>query len=288
MRVPEERFETYARGRPYHAALVDLRGDSSPHGHLDYYEMMAVVEGEGEQRLATGAQRLLPGDLLLVRPGDRHGLTGDGRCGVRFYNIAFPAAAWRAFVGLAAVERAAAWDESTLPPRTPGPSPTPPSNTPAAGPPVVRAACERALDRFHDGPTALDLVRFWTDVVPFLPGEAGTASGVPGWLAEVCATMRREEHLRAGVPRMLALAHVSAAHLARSVRRHYGVTPTAFVTELRLRHAATLLATTDESMTGIAERCGFGSASYFTRCFHQVHRVAPRDYRHQARRAFVP
>jgi AraC-like DNA-binding protein len=157
-----------------------------------------------------------------------------------------------------------------------------------AGSSAAIEACRLALDRFHDSPTTLDLVRFWTEVIPLLPKAAAASSGAPGWLAATCAAMRQEEHLREGVPRMLALASVSAAHLSRTMRRHYRTTPTAFVAELRMRHAATLLATTDDSVTEIAERCGFGSPSYFTRCFHQVHQAAPREYRHQARRAFVP
>ncbi|GHJ37524.1 AraC family transcriptional regulator [Streptomyces sp. TS71-3] len=277
MLVPEERFETYARGRPYHAALVDLRGDSLPHGHHDYYEVMVVAEGEGEQRLATGTQRLERGDVVLVRPGDQHGLSGAEPDGMRFFNIAFPATTWHGFTALAALAGAGGWDAAPLPPL----------NT-AAPQAVAVEACRLALERFHEAPTTLDLVRFWTEMVPLLPEAAPAPSGAPGWLVATCAAMREEEHLRAGLPRMLALAHVSPAHLSRTMRRHLRTTPTAFLGELRLRHAATLLATTEAPVTEIAERCGFGSASYFTRCFHRTHQVAPRDFRYQTRRAFVP
>jgi AraC-like DNA-binding protein/mannose-6-phosphate isomerase-like protein (cupin superfamily) len=282
VRVVEERFETYARGRPYHAALVDLRGDSNPHGHLDYYEVMVVAEGAGQQRLAAGAQPLRAGDVLLVRPGDQHGLTGFGPGGMRFFNIAFPAETWRSFAALATVEQAPAWDEAPLPPLTPA------ADADDTARQAALDACHLALERFHDVPTTLDLVGFWTRVIPLLPRAAGPPAGAPAWLAAACAAMRQEDNLRVGVPRMLELAQVSAAHLARSMRRHHRTTPTAFVTELRLRHAAALLATTDDPVTRIADRCGFASPSYFTRCFQRVHHAAPRDYRHQARRAFVP
>lgn len=315
MMVPEERFETYARGRPYHAALVDLRGDSSPHGHLDYYEVMVVAEGAGEQRLPTGTQRLRRGDIALVRPGDQHGITGAGPEGMRFYNIAFPAATWHGFTALAALDQAAAWDAAALPPfRAAAPAAlaapagaalsggsggagggsggaggwgTDAGMAGAAGDVAVEA-CRVALERFHDGPTTLDLVSFWTRMVPLLPTPATAASGAPDWLAAACAAMRQEENLRAGLPRMLALAHVSPAHLSRTMRRHYRTTPSAWLTELRLRHAAHLLAATDEPVTAIAARCGFTSPSYFTRCFRAAYATSPRTYRPTTRRAFVP
>lgn len=64
--------------------------------------------------------------------------------------------------------------------------------------------------------------------------------------------------------------------------------PTDFVADLRLEHAASLLAATTAPIAEIAVRCGFSSQSYFTRCFTAAHAMSPRAFRHQAQRAFVP
>ena len=100
--------------------------------------------------------------------------------------------------------------------------------------------------------------------------------------------MRAEENLRGGVPRLLELAGVSAARLSRAMRSAYGVTPTAFVADLRLEHAASLLAATNLPVAAIAARCGFTSQSYFTRCFTTAHALIPSEFRHRSQRAFVP
>jgi AraC-like DNA-binding protein/mannose-6-phosphate isomerase-like protein (cupin superfamily) len=273
--VRVNRFDDHARGRPYHAALVDLRGARTPHGHRDFYEVMAVLDGAGSQDLGTGPQPLRPGDLVLIRPGDRHALAGTDPGGVRFFNVAFPAAAWRAFVDLSGV--GAGWDGFA----------TPPAGRAEA---AAVEACRRLLDRFHDTPRMVDLIRFWLDVLPALHPEpdAIESSGAPRWLATACAAMRQPDHLRAGVPRLLRLAHVSPAHLARSMRRYYGTTPTEFVAQLRLRQAAALLATTSRSITEIGDVCGYASASYFNRCFRAAHGMSPREFRRTAREAFVP
>lgn len=281
--VSAEHFEDHAQGRPYHAALVEIRGRVRPHGHHDYFEVMAVVDGAGRQELRApgGRSVVLPmrsGDITLVRPGDEHALSAVGATGVRFYNIAFPASSWMTFADLAGT---GSWTDAPLPPQ---------QHLDTTGLGVALGACQTALDRFQHAPATLDLIAFWTAVIPLLATQSSgnPAESTPEWLVAACAAMRREDNLRAGVPRLQELAHVSAAHLARSVRRYYHTTPTALIAELRLRHAANLLATTTRSITEIAHRCGFASHSYFTRCFREAHRRSPREFRHRAQRAFVP
>jgi len=214
-----------------------------------------------------------PGNVTLIRPRDQHLIGGR----VRFYNIAFPATGWRTFVNLAGVDRS--WDARAQPPQR------------QLSDDRAERACAAILERFHGAPTELDLIRFWTDIIPLFDSptaDSERSAGPADWLVAACAAMHREEHLRDGVPRLLELANVSPAHLSRSMRQHYGTTPTAFVTDLRLRRAATLLGTTTRPITEIAYTCGFASPSYFTRCFRAAHRVTPREFRRTARRAFVP
>jgi AraC family cel operon transcriptional repressor len=132
-------------------------------------------------------------------------------------------------------------------------------------------------------------MRFWIDLLPLIsPADRTGRPGTPQWLAKACSAMRSEDNLRGGVPRLLELAAVSPAHLSRSMRSAYGVTPTAFVADLRLEHAASLLAATNAPVASIATRCGFTSQSYFTRCFTAAHQLSPRDFRRRSQRAFVP
>jgi len=78
------------------------------------------------------------------------------------------------------------------------------------------------------------------------------------------------------------------AHRRRGIHRYYGTTPTEFVADVRLRRAATLLATSTRTVADIAYACGFTSASYFSRRFHEAHGASPRQFRVAARNAFVP
>jgi AraC-like DNA-binding protein/mannose-6-phosphate isomerase-like protein (cupin superfamily) len=275
------RFESHALGRPYHAARVRIAArarDTELHTHADFHEFMGVVSGSGEHLLTTGTQQLRAGDVILVRPSDRHAVRGSAPDGLEFVNVAFPSSAWQGFLDLTRTNPTSSWAS-------------------ARGPVTFHAAeaiavFEHALQRFQDDPDPYDLMRFWIDLLPLVSPEElavrASASKAPEWLAKACTSMRAEDNLRGGVPRLLELAGVSAAHLSRSMRTAYGVTPTDFVTDLRLEHASSLLAATNESVAAIAIRCGFASQSYFTRRFTAAHQLSPREFRRRSQRAFVP
>jgi AraC-like DNA-binding protein/quercetin dioxygenase-like cupin family protein len=275
------RFESHALGRPYHAARVRIAArarDTELHTHADFHEFVGVVSGSGEHLLTTGTQQLRAGDVILVRPSDRHAVRGSAPDGLEFVNVAFPSSAWQGFLDLTRTNPTSSWAS-------------------ARGPVTFHAAetiavFEHALQRFQDDPGPYDLMRFWIDLLPLVSPEElavrASASKAPEWLAKACTSMRAEDNLRGGVPRLLELAGVSAAHLSRSMRTAYGVTPTDFVTDLRLEHASSLLAATNESVAAIAIRCGFASQSYFTRRFTAAHQLSPREFRRRSQRAFVP
>jgi len=275
------RFESHAFGRPYHAARVRIAArarDTELHTHADFHEFMGVVSGSGEHLLTTGAQQLRAGDVILVRPSDRHAVRGSAPDGLEFVNVAFPSSAWQGFLDLTRTNPTSSWAS-------------------ARGPVTFRAAdaiavFEHALQRFQDDPSPYDLMRFWIDLLPLISPEevaaARASTSAPDWLAKACTAMRAEDNLRGGVPRLLELAGVSAAHLSRSMRTAYGVTPTDFVTDLRLELASSLLAATNESVAGIATHCGSASQSYFTRRFTAAHQLSPREFRRRSQRAFVP
>lgn len=278
------RFEWSALGRPFHAARVRFAPrarDSELHTHADFHEIMGVLTGNGEHLLPTGTSPLVAGDVVLVRPRDRHAIRGSAPDGLEFINVAFPSSAWQGFLNLTRTNPTGSWDAAERP-----------VIFRARDAAVVADVFESALQRFSGEPEHFDLMRFWIDLLPHispdeLPARA-SGSSAPDWLARACTAMRAEENLRGGVPRLLELAGVSPAHLSRTLRAAYGTTPTEYVANLRLEQAASLLAATSAPVAEIATRCGFASQSYFTRCFTAAHAVSPRAFRHQSQRAFVP
>lgn len=279
-RIHAIRLSDEAPGLPFHAAYVPVSDARSElHTHQDFAEILYVVSGRGRHRLDGREAELREGDLVFVRQSDRHAFAAQREPALAFINIAFPAGMWHSFLTLSGLD--------PLLDRLRGPEP-PTIHLARPDRERARSAFDRALRRFGDRPTAFDLVRFWTETLPLLGYDGTTEATAPPWLGRMCTAMQREENLRAGLPRMLALAAVSHGYLARCMQEHFGMTPTEFLTDRRIRHAATLLRATPVPIADIAQRCGFSSQSYFSRRFRHVEGMSPREFRERARRVTVP
>ncbi len=76
-----------------------------------------------------------------------------------------------------------------------------------------------------------------------------------------------------------ASASLSESECLRCFRSAIGTTPIQYVRQYRISQAAQLLTTTDDRIADIAERCGFGDVSYFTKTFREIKGCAPMQYR---------
>jgi transcriptional regulator GlxA family with amidase domain len=92
------------------------------------------------------------------------------------------------------------------------------------------------------------------------------------WIAENLAKDLSVEALAARVA-------MSARNFARVFAGELGNTPARYVEQARVEAARTQLASTDDSVDQIANRCGFSSAELLRRCFLRHFKVAPSQYR---------
>lgn len=101
------------------------------------------------------------------------------------------------------------------------------------------------------------------------------------------AMLRLEDGLNGAVA-IAAVASalgLSARQLERRFRADIGLTPSEFKRRLRLTRAAWLLEHTDLPITRVAQDCGYGDASHFSRAFLAQHGRRPTALRQQQRRA---
>ena len=78
-----------------------------------------------------------------------------------------------------------------------------------------------------------------------------------------------------GVSRLADLLHLSRSQLHRRLRRCAGKSVSQFVRDVRLDKARTLLLETDRTAAEVADEVGFGSASYFSKCFAERYGYPP-------------
>ena len=71
-------------------------------------------------------------------------------------------------------------------------------------------------------------------------------------------------------------------YLIRLFKAEAGTTPMKYLLDTRLHFARALLLQTDETVSGIAERCGFNTSSYFIKCFKERYSESPLSYKRAA------
>ena len=113
-----------------------------------------------------------------------------------------------------------------------------------------------------------------------LPETAEAVYREPELILQVRALI--EQHLgdgEYGVEQLAQNLCMERTGLYKKLTVLTNTTPVAFIRSIRLHHAAVLLQEGKQSVNEIAERTGFSSPSYFTKCFKKEFGVLPSEYR---------
>lgn len=231
----------------------------------DSFEFVWMLDGQAEWDSGRLRHVLVPGALLLVRPGMRDRFRCDPRRATRLGYVRF------AFGG----DVGDTTDWPVL--RFTGPE------DPLRG--LTRYLLwlgnrqpEHWSTRTRDV-LALALTLF---VAGPLPGAA-TGTGLPtaidpildhvraAWSSGTLRPLSRAELARAGA--------MSPGHLSRIFRQHCGVGVVAAFELLRLMRAEMLLRRSDLSVRAIAQVCGFADPYHFSHRFKTTYGVSPRNFR---------
>lgn len=82
-----------------------------------------------------------------------------------------------------------------------------------------------------------------------------------------------------GVEDLASACHVSAPYLHRLFVNHLNITPHTALVRRRLIAAKMMLINESDSISDVAWKCGFQSASYFSDCFRRHVGMSPRKFR---------
>ena len=108
-----------------------------------------------------------------------------------------------------------------------------------------------------------------------VPHNGGTSSTLADIL-HICEA-RFAESLT--VPQLAALMFLSAGHFSELFAREVGMPPGAYLRQLRLERAQTLLRTTALTITEVAQQSGFGDSAQLARAFKAAFGATPSAYR---------
>lgn len=242
------------------------------HDH-DFAEVSWIEAGAGTHLIEGREVSVAAGDLVALRPQDRHCWRARGE-GFVLCNIAVPLPVLRA---LQARHGQGLRDWPWRPGELPRAYTLTPAQLEELG--AMRTWMRDADDALATEAFLLRLLALLREHAPW--AERGAA---PAWLRDGLAALD-EAALAEGPPALVRACSRSARHVNRALRRCLGVSAGELIARRRLERAALRLADGDDPIRDIAARTGFRSLGHFYRAFGQRFGQTPRRYRLQRRSA---
>ena len=234
---------------------------------LDEYQLVYITRGGGwfESR-TVGRRRVETGHVICLFPGMWHRYTPVRSTGWDEY--------WLAFAG----REANVWMAEH------GFTPKHPLRFPGESRELV-AVYEKILDELrterHGG--GLLMAAWVVEAIARIVAEETRRALAGEKIAEAVlqarARMLEQADQPLNVPALARELHVSYSWFRRKFRQYTGFSPAQYHLQLRLNRAKELLRTTSLPVAEIAERVGFKSLYYFSRCFHSKIGLSPIQYR---------
>ncbi len=258
-------------GESYHFARTELTaGNAARYHDHDFHELFWVTHGRGEHLLNGRKEPLSAGRLYLIRPRDRHHVTGSDAAPLRILNLAFPSRSW------AEVRRRYFAQEPDVYERSPRDRAW-----------VLDARASSALEHWAARLSLPERRRvvldgFLMELPSLLHLQTRGPKPAPEWLERARREIASPAHFAGGTVELARLAARSPSHVARAAVRWYGQTPTDLVNSARMEFSARQLAETSRPIMEIALDCGLHNLSHFYALFRKRFGVSPRKYRLQA------
>ena len=239
------------------------------HRH-DYFELFLVEHG-ATMHLINGRSELLErGALVFIRPDDAHAFQAVAGSECRIINLMFRVETAEFLAARYGAELGSRFFWST--------DPVPETHR-LIGPRMERAvnsALELQTSRRSLSRVEQYLLYVMTRVVDF---SQALPKNAPGWLVTACAAARDPDVFAGGVPAFVKVAGRGHEHVCRTVRRHLGLSPSAYLNRIRMEYAAMRLGATESAVEEIAIECGIENLSHFYKLFREHYGTTPRRYR---------
>lgn len=244
------------------------------HRH-DFPEIFWVEQGEGWHEINGAKKKLYCGDLIFVRPEDTHVLSAAGPAGFGLVNLAFPERL------RAELKRAHPREYASC---YPSGAPLPLRHRLSSL--ELRTLREQVLRLAGEPNRRIHVERFLLELICLaIGGKRERADELPEWLSLACEAAKSPEVFARGTASLVEASGRSAEHVARTLKRHLGKTPTDVLNHARMEHAGRELRMTNRPILDIALECGLSNQAHFYTLFRRHFGETPGTYRKSSRRA---
>ncbi len=266
---------------------ITHHGDSDPHWHDDFYELVFVFKGKGIHFIDGITYPVSTGNVFLILPGVSHSYRNAQAMGI--YNILFSKSFLRHFqqdmLGypnfqlLFNLLEGPSISGKTLKERDVLRLPN------ELFPEMIRLLDDIILEQNtaeHGGQTAIlsDALRI---ILLICRHGILESHEKPVSHAYRISSIKAALDSRFGEPwsleKMAEFAHMPEGSFRLQFKQMTGFSPVAYLLDLRLKRAAALLALPDRTIGEVSTLCGFEDSNYFSRQFHKMFQASPREYR---------
>lgn len=122
----------------------------------------------------------------------------------------------------------------------------------------------------------------------FLELQLESKGRMPKWFEEVVMKMQLKENFTEGINAFLRLSGICHEHLCRMTKKYLNMTPTQFINNQRLNHAARLLLFSNFDISAICFDSGFGNMSHFYHQFKRKYGISPAKYKGLKQSQLIP
>lgn len=268
---------------PFHVKLLKLLDRHFTAHRHDFLEFSLVVDGEGYQLIDGQRYPMGRGTLMFLLPYQIQEMITLSNRRLLLYNCMFDLQ----FLTLPGGTREGLEELLAMEP---------------SQPPSIQLSKEQfqtaadlfanMTDEFNGNRTwrrQLIQAKLWELLILFdrLRGACGETPPPPKAGGPSIWPVIRYVHLHYREPISLSvlsgLFGMSHSYWSRSFKEHLGQNFTDFLHEVRIRHACSLLDTSDLSVLDISLEVGFGSIRTFLRSFQQIKGMTPTEYRRSRR-----
>ncbi|WP_409342136.1 helix-turn-helix domain-containing protein [Paenibacillus sp. MBLB4367] len=257
--------------------------ESSPLHHHDFVELSYVFEGSGTETINGRPYALKPGCVSFLQTHHMHRIDSDPGKPIRKYCCMFDI---NMLIG-------SPFDHEWYRPLfRPGGAVQPIFKLSAADAERMNGICEALLAEYGSEAKMGRNSFLCTKLVEALLLYVRSGSAAEAKHAGVSRSIEGEggiwpilQHVHTHYAEKLTLEdlskrfHLSVPHISRAFKEKVGKSYLDYVHELRVESAATLLISTDMSITDIAVEAGFESFRTFSRVFREFKGMTPSEYR---------
>ena len=275
--MPRESDDTIALGEAFHFVRATVpRGVPKKLQSHPAFVLAWVQNGQVVLHLDSGKTTLTEGDVVFLRPNDRHGFQGRGDEPLLTAVMIRPEDLKELSDSFPTLRGQFFWSSSADPDRA------------SRDIPQLAALSQAALQLERGTRDRLALHAFLLPLLrDLLDARPDVSEDTPDWLVQAIVAARNPAVFRDGAAGFVKITGRAHPHVSRTARKYLGQSPSEYVNTIRMQHAARQLSSSNDPLAEIAEGCGIANLSHFHRLFRGTYGMTPAQFRAQHQRDVI-